>query len=127
MDSDQVRPEENLTRYILHKKHFSIERKKAKYAAFLPAPNGETSVFRVSGLDDNAIWEIGDKEVAIRRGIPVLGRSDILASRVFSRTLKILPDDNPPRHANITGWPEEKSEQKLIAMELAEDAQLYLK
>lgn len=127
MDSDQVRPEENLTRYILHKNHFTILHKRVKYAAFLPAPNGETSVFRVSGLDDNAIWEIGDKEVAIGRGIPVLGRANILASRVFSRTLKIVPDDSPPRHANITGWPEEKSEQKLIAMELAEDALLYLR
>jgi len=127
MESDQVSPEENLTRYILYKNHFSSLHKRVKYAAFLPAPNGETSVFRVSGLDDNSTWEIGNKEVAMRRGIPVLGRADILASRVFSRKLKIVPDDNPLRHANITGWPEEKSEQKLIAIEMAEDARLCLK
>ena len=127
MESDQVSPEEKLTRYILHKNHFSILHQRVKYAAFLPAPNGETSVFRVSGLEATTIWEIGDKEVAMRRGTPVLGRADILAAHVFSRKLKIVPDDNPPRHANITGWSEEKSERKLIAMELAEDARLYLK
>lgn len=127
MESDQVRPEESLTRYIIHKNHFSILHKRVKYAAFLPAPNGETSVFRVSGLADNAIWEIGDKEVAEKRRMSILGRADILASHVLNRTLKIMPDDNPPRHANITGWPEEKSEQKLIALELAEDARLCMK
>lgn len=123
----EVRPEENLARYILHKSLFSILHKRVKYGAFLPAPNGETSVFRISNLSDNEVWDIGDKEVAQKRGMLVLGRADILAFHVLQRRLRIIPDDNPPRHANIVGWPEEKSEQKLIAMELAENAQLYLK
>ncbi|RJQ20828.1 MAG: hypothetical protein C4560_04580 [Nitrospiraceae bacterium] len=127
MDLEQVRPEEDLTRYILHKNHFSILHKRVKYAAFLPAPNGETSVFRVSGLADIAIWEIGDKEVAGKRETAILGRADIPAFHVLNSTLKIKPDENPPRHANITGWPKEKSEQKLIAIELAENAKLYLR
>ncbi|MBI5739161.1 MAG: hypothetical protein HZA16_00440 [Nitrospirae bacterium] len=127
MEPEQVRPEEVLARFIFHKNHFSIEHKRAKYAAFLPAPNGETSVFRVSGLTDIVIWQIGDKDVAVKRRMPILGRADILAFHVLNRSLRIKPDDTPPLHANITGWPKEKSEQKLIAMELARDAQLYLK
>jgi hypothetical protein len=37
----------------------------------------------------------------------------------------VIPQEPPPRHANIIGWPEEKSEQKQIAMELAAEAQFY--
>jgi hypothetical protein len=93
----------------------------------MPAPNGETSVFRISNLSDNEIWEIGTSEVAQKRGLPLLGRADISAFHVFDKNLKVIPDNKPPRHANIVGWPEEKSEQKLIAMELAENAQLHLR
>ncbi|MBI5056132.1 MAG: hypothetical protein HZB61_05920 [Nitrospirae bacterium] len=127
MDLEQVLPEEDLTRYILHKNHFSALHNRVKYAAFLPAPNGETSVFRISNLSDNEIWETGDKEVAQKRGIPLFGRADILASQILRRRLRIVPDDKPQRHANIIGWPEEKSEQKLIAIELAYNARLYIK
>lgn len=127
MDLEQVRPEENLTRYILHANHFSILYKRVKYAAFMPAPNGETSVFRISNLTDNEIWEIGDREVTQKRNKPLLGRADILAFHVLNNKLEIIPDNNPPRHANIIGWPREKSEQKLVAMELAESSQLYLR
>lgn len=41
--------------------------------------------------------------------------------------LDIVPNEPPRRHANITGWPEAKSEQKLIALKLAESAHLVLK
>ena len=34
--------------------------------------------------------------------------------------------DIPPRHADLIGWPEEKSARKLIALELAEQAELEL-
>lgn len=127
LNLEQVSPEENLTRYILQKSHFSILHKKVKYAAFMPLPHGETSVFRISNLSDSEIWKIGDIEVAQKRGGPLLGRADISVFQVLNKNLKVVPDNIPPRHANIIGWPEEKSEQKLIAMELAENAQLHLK
>lgn len=124
---DQIKPEENLARYILRKDHFSTQQKKVKYVVFMPAPNGETSVFRISNLSEGEIWEIGNCKVAQKRELPLLGRADILASCILDRNLKLIPDNNPPRHANIVGWPSEKSEQKLIAMELAVNAQLPLK
>ena len=124
---DQIKPEEYLTRYIFHKNHFSATQKRPKYVVFLPSPRGETSVFCISDLSDNEIWNIGDREVAQKRGLPLLGRADILAFHVFNKNLKLIPDNCPPRHANIINWPAEKSEQKLIAMELAENSQLCLK
>lgn len=124
---DQIKPEEYLTRYILYKGHFSITRKRPKYVVFMPSPHGETSVFCISNLSDNEIWNIGDREVAQKRGLPLLGRADILAFHVFNKNLKLIPDNCPPRHANIVNWPTEKSEQKLIAIELTESSQLHLK
>ncbi len=93
----------------------------------MPSPHGETSVFYISNLSDNEIWNIGDCEVAQKRGLPLLGRADILAFHVLNKKLKLIPDNCPPRHANIVNWPTEKSEQKLIAIELAESSQLHLK
>lgn len=127
LNLEQVNQEENLTRYILHTNHFSALHRRVKYAVFMPAPNRETSIFRTSNLSDNEIWGIGGSEVAQKRGLPLLGRADISAFHVFDKELKVIPDNKPQRHANIIGWPEEKSEQKLIAMELAENAQLHLR
>jgi hypothetical protein len=98
-----------------------------KYPAFLPNKNGETSVFRISGISHKEVWDIGDREVAKIRGKPILGRADISASNVMAKDLKVLPSEPPVRHANITGWPEEKSKQKLIALELAAEAHFHKK
>ena len=124
---DQIKPEENLARYIFHKNHFSTLQERVKYVVFMPATSGETSVFRISSLLENEIWEIGNREVAQVLGLSLLGRADISAFHILAQNLKLIPDNTPPRHANIVGWPSEKSAQKLIAMELAENAQLHLK
>ncbi|HNW08195.1 MAG TPA: hypothetical protein PKZ55_03275 [Verrucomicrobiota bacterium] len=39
----------------------------------------------------------------------------------------VAPSEPPPRHANIEGWPDEKSARKLIAIDLANAAQLVVK
>lgn len=93
----------------------------------MPASTGETSVFRTSALTDSQIWDLGERNVARERKMQLLGRGDIYSSVVVDKGLKIAADNNPPRHANITGWPEEKSKQKMIAIELAVNATLYLK
>lgn len=126
LNLNQVNSEENLTRYIFSTNNFSILNKRVKYPAFLPDSNGETSVFRTSNLSDTEIWKIGDSEVAQKRGVPLLGRADISTFQVLIQNLKVIPDNIPPRHATIIGWPE-KSKQKLLAIELAANAQLYLR
>jgi len=56
---------------------------------------------------------------------PILGRADIETSIVISKDLKVIPSELPERHADITDWPEEKSEQKQIALELAAESEFH--
>ena len=113
---------EILSRFILQTNWFSSSENRVKYAAFLPDKNGETSVFRTSGITNNEIWEIGDCEVSIKRGKPILGRADIATNNVISKDLEVVPREPPLRHANIIGWPDERSKQKIIAIELASES-----
>lgn len=122
----EIVPSEILSRFILYKDYYRSSDLSVKYAAFLPH-RGETSVFRISGITDQEVWEIGEREVAEKRKKPILGRADIGASNVIAKNLKVLPKEPPQRHANIVGWPEEKSEQKLIAIELAAEALFHKK
>lgn len=125
--TSDVSPEEVLARYIFSRDCFSPANDRVKYSAFLPAPDLKTSVFRVSGLTPDEIWHIGDSKVAPMREKPLLARADISAKVVLSNGLDIEPDNDPRRHANIYKWPSEKSEQKLIAIELANKADLHTK
>lgn len=114
---------EFLSRFILKKEWYKPSDNRVRYAAFLPNPkNGETSVFRISDISDKEVWDIGDREVAKDPNRPILGRADVSASNVVTKGLEILPSEPPERHANIVGWPGEKSKQKLIALELAAEA-----
>ncbi len=124
---ENVKKEERLTRYILEKNKYSIEKKRVKYNAFLPNKDGQTSVFRTSELTDNEIWEIGNNEVARKVEKQLLGRGDIKASNVYENSLKIDTEGEHLKHANIVNWPEEKSEQKLIAIEIADKATPHFK
>ena len=123
-----VDPSETLSRFILQKKVYRSSDHTVKYSAYLPNPsNSETSVFRTSDIADDQVWDIGDREVSVNRGKPILGRADIIADVVISKDLVMLPNEPPERHANITGWPDERSEQRMIALELAAEACLYLR
>jgi len=122
----EVDSSEILARFI-----FSIRMYRAdnsiRHTAFIPNPkNSETSVFRISDISDDEIWEIGDS-VGVIREKPILGRADITAAVVMSKDLKIIPEEPPERHANIIGWSNDLSKQKMIALELASEAQLHLK
>jgi len=118
---------ENISRFILSKNHFAASKKRVKYNAFLPPPDLELSVFRISGLPDNQIWEIGREIVAQPQGKTAKGRGDFLAALATENELSIIPDQEPHElHANIIGWPENKAKQKLIAAKLADKAELKL-
>lgn len=123
-----VDPSETLSRFIFQKNWYGTSDYSVKYAAFMPNPkNGKTSVFRISDISDEEIWDIGDREVSVKRGKPILGRADIIAFVVMSKDLRIEPIEPPVRHANIAGWSDERSRQKLISLELAVEAQLNLR
>jgi hypothetical protein len=103
-----------------------VKKQIVHYTAFIPPPDRCLSVFRTSTLSENEIWEIGEN-VGRQRSRQLLGRADIQTVSVLEAGLCVDSDDNPPRHANILGWPNEDSAIKLAAMQLAEKAQLRLK
>ena len=95
-----------------------------KPAAFLPRKSAgspwELSVFRIDELGQAEVWRLADLYV-VPEGRNIHGRAD-LTSADIERThapLWIDFDEDPPRHANVLGWPEAKDEQLAVAQELA--------
>ena len=126
----EVGPSESLARYLTHKNHYSLLYNSVRSAAFEPPPNLRLSVFRIDGLILKEVWEIGQVDVINAMTPPrqnLRGFADIKASAVYEKNLDVDPDNNPPRHADIAGWPQEKSERMLIAQELAARATLRLR
>ncbi|QXD13984.1 hypothetical protein GQ464_010990 [Rhodocaloribacter litoris] len=115
-----------LARFLLQRSHFAPANHRVKYSAFMPNRDGETSVFDIHELTETEIWEMGRRYVAAPQGRSLCGRADTFVSIVENLGLMVDFDDHPPRHANITGWPHEKSAQKLKALELASNATLRI-
>jgi hypothetical protein len=119
----KVESTECLTRYVIEK---SYRRKDGtvRHNAFMPSvSNKELSVFRISNLLQNVIWDLGKHYVANPRKKSLLGRADIFAFHIFDKGLKIRPENHPHiLHANIVDWPNEREEQRMIAVELASEA-----
>lgn len=105
---------QKLARFIRHSNQFSKKSKIIKSSAFLPYPHLELSVFGITGLSEEEIWDIGNNVLPSNKG-----RGDILTIIVEKIGLNIDKNNIPPRHTNIIGWPDEKSKQKLYAEKLA--------
>ena len=98
-----------------------------KYGAYLPAPNGETSVYRISNIPEKEIWDIGREYVAEPSKRTLYARGDTTAALITKTGLEIVPETTShPLHANIVNWPTEKHEQKMVAVEIANEATLVL-
>jgi hypothetical protein len=118
--------DEPITRFLTSRKnHFSSKNNVVKPGAFLPYPRTETSVFRTIDLPEERIWNLW-KNYVDRGQKPLCGRADLQTRTVIDVKLRLVPDDVPPRHANIVGWPPEKDEQKAFAIALAEHSSLVL-
>ena len=114
---------EILARYIYYRNHYRPSDNTVKYSAFMPPADKRLSVFRTSGLEEYAIWILGES----LRAQPLKGRADITAAAVRETGLALDADDIPPRHANIVGWPDDHSAIELKALELSERSHLRLK
>jgi len=98
-----------------------------KFRAFLPPPDEVAlSVSRLDGLSEADIWQLGDDHVAAAGARTIHARAnfspEILPDiRANGSTLSIVPDEPPPRHANVIGWPpnEQKGIRKVLAQQLA--------
>lgn len=120
-------PTDPLSRFLKSKRQYSKEKNRVKEGAFLPPQDRKLSVFQTKEMSEAAIWELGEEAFsASKKPVTLRGRADLSVSAVLKTNLKVEPDNDPPRHANIIGWPEEKSDQKSIAQELASEATLHL-
>ncbi len=113
---------ELLARFVFHSRYIRSNGT-VKQEAFIPK-NRKLSIIRHIGLNESELWEIGKDMVSIRPET-LYGRADFFAREVRKNSLQIEPTASPINHANITGWPHEKEEQKAIALELAENSQFY--
>lgn len=125
---EPVKDTEPLARYLLSKKMYSRKNERVKPSAFMPPSNLRLSVFRTQNLTEKDIWKTGEEEVINKLSTPktLYGRADLFSSGVRKLGLELDPDISPSKHVNIIKWPQEKSEQKLKAIELAAEATLKL-
>jgi len=59
-----------------------------------------------------------------RKDKTAAGAAHLKAETVYEAELDFNPDNTPVRHANITGWPADKSDQMEAARELANSAEI---
>jgi len=118
-----------LARFIFQEGHC---RKKApakpKPGAFLPKPSTlKISALSRDDLSDHEIWGIGDILGRARDRQP-LARADFNIAAVSEAKLALESDPEPhPRHVNICGWPNDKDEQKAIALLLCARSVLVMR
>jgi hypothetical protein len=117
-------PDEVTSRYLRQSNHYTASTGRVKPHAFHPAPaDYKTSVFRVPGLTEHEIWELGDTHV----GSALRARAELSVAQIMDVGLQVEPQEPPQRHANIVGWPVEKAAMMSRAQELAAVATLRLR
>ena len=122
---------ERISRFLVQSSHFAKSKAKVKVGAFMPPTSGKLSICRSEGLTEAEIWQIGLKYVA-SQSRSVKARADLLASDILStgyngKNLAIDADGKPHiHHANIIGWPDERSQKLLLAIILADAAILIV-
>lgn len=121
--TEHVEEKEPLARFIFSGNYFA--KGIVKHGAFLPHPYNELSVSRTASLSKNEIIELG-KPVAVKNERTFYGWAEVMVEHIRRCSLEVRPDEPPPRHALIFNWPDEKSAQKLLAMEIAAEAKLFL-
>ena len=119
-----VSPEEPLARLLFSSNWYSPAKRLVKQAAFLPDRNRQLSVCRNGGMEFAELWRVGDKDPSART---LHGAGIVKAGMVGETGLSVDPNNVPPRHAHIIGWPAQKDEQKSLALRLSSVAELVLR
>lgn len=126
--SATVDPGETIARFLTRSKDFTKTTGRIKYGTYLPASDGDTSVYRVSGISNPEISDIGEKcvrEPRIKKGgeCTIYGWSEVEASVILKAKVIIDPETTPhPRHANLKSWQIDKGQQKQQAIDIANKA-----
>ena len=94
------------------------------WRAFLPARDGERSLYRTDELSDAEVAAIGSGEAADNRENQALHGWGVTYARVvrLNPPLVVQSAEPPPRHGVIIGWPAESQDRHKLAMVLAENA-----
>jgi hypothetical protein len=127
---DIIADDEDIARFLTQSSHFNSSM--VKPSAFSPSPTDrETSVCR-HGVDPlEKLWSLGADAANARH---LHGAAILKAHTVRNVGLEVLPDEPPPHHAAIRGWPWldgdpelQKAKQKEIALVMASQAMLLLR
>lgn len=133
MSEQQAFGIKELSRFIFDKKHFSSDKMEAKPNAFVPQPKypRELSVYEVSGLDNEEVWNLSRQ---VRNDKLVKAKScfqyEIFREKADSllKQLEIINNGTPhPRHCNITNFPTEKEDRLHVALQIIEISKFELK
>ena len=121
----EIADTESLAIFVLDSK--KIKSDGVTWRAFMPSEeDGERSVFRVDELSNTDIAALGQREVGdtqMPQPRQIRGWARFTAEEVRKRPpLVLVPDEPPPRHAVIRGWPPAFEEKQRLAMDLAEVA-----
>jgi hypothetical protein len=125
-----IEPQERTSRFLCETEHFNRTKQFVKFRGFLPrAQDIDLSVSRTAGLRESEVWALADLRVAQPSGRAVIARGDLTPQDVRNLSLDVVPDEPPPAHALIVGWPPpaEKERRKTLAAQLAEKAQLVVR
>lgn len=116
--------DERLARFVFDKRWLPKNGEGVNARAILAYRYVELSVSRHRDLSGAELWGLGQDVARMRsageeREIVLLGRADFLARTARQQKLDVKPDEPPRNHANVVGWPAEKSAQMLLAQEIA--------
>src|ERR1700735_1895651 len=127
--SDTISDDEDIARFLTQSSHFNASM--AKPSAFMPSVEGrETSVSRHGPEPVESLWAIGTTAAGAR---PLYGAALVKARDVREAKVEAVPDEPPPRHAAIRGWPWlddielQRAKQKEIAISIASKSMLLLR
>jgi hypothetical protein len=120
----ELLPNERLSRYIFSRSQFTPGRVKPR--AFEPPPDLKLSVFRIDGLDEKKIWEIGLHDARGPSNRTLHARGDVTVAIVKGVSLHARREEPPPRHAVINGWPASKDHRMSLAQRLAAHSTLAI-
>lgn len=121
-EPEPIETDEPLARFSFSSNDIRSSDNSVKARLFKPVLNNdrfELSVFRVSNMETFETHGLG-KEIGRNRPT-YRGYATLEVNAVLKCGLELDPDNTPPRHASIVGWPS-KDSVMLKAQELADDS-----